>query len=147
MDAKYGLYLAREIFRGGLHGISCYDMLMSIMPGRLGVAALLLFNGLAVLTCLAHPTAAGAAVQTMAGTVLAAAGIGYYAVMLLCGLITILTEWRRIPATAGQKLRYLPLFPIFMLTYLPIAITALFRKVEWKPIRHTPEPEPEVKRV
>ena len=65
--------------------------------------------------------------------------------MLVCGLATVLSEWRRIPASAWEKLRYLPVFPIFMLTYLPIAVTALFRKVEWRPIRHTAEPE--VRRV
>ena len=26
--------------------------------------------------------------------------------------------------------------PLFMLTYLPITVAALFQKVEWKPIRH-----------
>ena len=32
---------------------------------------------------------------------------------------------------------YLPLFPVFMITYMPIALVALFKRVEWKPIRHT----------
>ena len=31
---------------------------------------------------------------------------------------------------------YLFAFPLFMLTYLPITVAALFQKVEWKPIRH-----------
>lgn len=61
----------------------------------------------------------------------------YYIGMLLCGIITVASEWRRIPASTVQKLRYLWAFPLFMLTYLPIAVTALVRKtVEWKPIRH-----------
>lgn len=34
---------------------------------------------------------------------------------------------------AGAVYIYLPLF---QLTYLPIAVAALFRKVEWKPIKH-----------
>lgn len=142
VDAKYGRALARESLRGGCHGISCYDMLINIMPGLLGVAALFLFNGMAALTCLTHPAAAvGGTMQAMALQFLEAASVGYYVVMLFCGLSTVLSEWRRIPATRWQKLRYLPFFPLFMLTYLPIAVTALFRKVEWKPIRHTPEPE------
>ena len=142
VDAKYGLSLARESLRGGIHGISCYDMMMNLMPGLLAVAALLLFDGMAALTCLTHPTVTAAeTVHAMGLQFLAAAAVGYYVVMVLCGLVTVLSEWRRIPATGWQKLRYLPLFPLFMLTYLPIAVTALFRKVEWKPIRHTPEPE------
>jgi len=28
-------------------------------------------------------------------------------------------------------------FPLFIFTYIPIAIVALFRKIEWKPIAHT----------
>ena len=28
-------------------------------------------------------------------------------------------------------------FPLFMLTYLPISMAALFMKVEWKPIHHS----------
>ena len=27
-------------------------------------------------------------------------------------------------------------FPIYMLTYIPIAFVAMFKKVEWKPIAH-----------
>ena len=28
-------------------------------------------------------------------------------------------------------------FPLFMLTYIPIALVALVKKAEWKPIKHT----------
>jgi cellulose synthase/poly-beta-1,6-N-acetylglucosamine synthase-like glycosyltransferase len=138
VDAKYGLSLARESFRGGRHAISCCDMLFNLMPGLLGAALVLLFNGLAWAARLSGPAAASAAVQALTVHFLIVLGIGYWAVMFLCGLVTVLTEWRRIPASAWRKLCYLPLFPFFMLTYLPIAVTALFRKVEWKPIRHTP---------
>ena len=57
--------------------------------------------------------------------------------MLLYGLLTVLSEWKRIRATTLKKLIYLPLFPLFMLTYIPIAIAALFVNVQWKPIQHT----------
>ena len=142
VDAKYGLALLRESFQGGRHGVSCWDMLMNLMPGLLGAALVLLFDGTAGIACLAQPSAAASEVfGSVAAQVLAVVGVGYYLVMFLTGLVTVLTEWRRIPASSPQKLRYLPLFPVFMLTYLPIAVTALFRKVEWKPIRHTPDAE------
>jgi len=32
---------------------------------------------------------------------------------------------------------YLFTFPLFMATYIPIAVSAMFKKVEWKPIVHT----------
>ena len=52
-------------------------------------------------------------------------------------LLTVIVEWPNIPAKPLKKVMYLPLFPIFMLTYMPIALAALFMRVEWKPIRHT----------
>ena len=35
-----------------------------------------------------------------------------------------------------RKIFYLFTFPIFMLTYIPISIVAIFKKVTWKPIEH-----------
>ena len=32
---------------------------------------------------------------------------------------------------------FVPLVLLFMFTYLPIAVAALFTKVEWKPIHHS----------
>ena len=57
--------------------------------------------------------------------------------VIFLGGITTATEWRRIHATAAQKVGYTLTFPLFMLTYLPISIAALFMKVEWKPIHHS----------
>jgi cellulose synthase/poly-beta-1,6-N-acetylglucosamine synthase-like glycosyltransferase len=143
VDARYGLALARETLRGGLHGLSCGDMLLNICPGILVTAAVLLADGACALFSLVRPAAAAVLLTPLLRRILLALAAGYYLLMLLCGLVTVAAEWRRIPATPWQKLRYLPLFPVFMSTYLPIAVTALFRKVEWKPIRHTPEAEAE----
>ena len=67
--------------------------------------------------------------------------IGYigftYSVMFLMGLITIISEWKKIYTSAGKKIGYLFLFPIFMYTYIPISVIALFKKVGWDPIHHT----------
>ena len=46
-------------------------------------------------------------------------------------------EWRHIYAPAWKKVLYAFTFPLFMLTYIPISLTALFqRRVGWKPIVH-----------
>ncbi len=49
----------------------------------------------------------------------------------------------------GKRSLSLLTFPLFMLTYLPISLAALFMKVEWKPIHHsvnlTSLPSPAVK--
>ena len=137
VNARYGFSLTREIFHGGRHGLSCWDVLMNLMPGLLALAGIFLAEGIIGTFFLTQPASATALTNTFCSSLFWGIGIGYYVIMFLCGLVTVLSEWRRIPTGPGEKLRYLPLFPIFMLTYLPIAVTALFRKVEWKPIHHS----------
>ena len=62
--------------------------------------------------------------------------VEYYLLMLLYGLLTVISEWSRIRCPGVKKILYCFTFPIFMLTYVPISITALFRKVSWTPIAH-----------
>ena len=50
----------------------------------------------------------------------------------------IISEWKKIHCHAAKKILYLFTFPLFMFTYVPISIYALFAKVEWKPIIHKP---------
>ena len=63
--------------------------------------------------------------------------INFYLGMFLYGALTVVSEWKAIRASSWQKLAYLVTFPLFMLTYVPISVAALFQKVEWKPIRHS----------
>ena len=46
------------------------------------------------------------------------------------------TEWNKIIAKPSRKIMSLFTFPFFMLTYIPISLVALVKKVEWKPITH-----------
>ena len=57
--------------------------------------------------------------------------------LLLCGALTVLSEWKQIQIPTYKKILYVFTFPIFMFTYVPISLAALVRKVEWKPIYHT----------
>ncbi len=50
--------------------------------------------------------------------------------------ITVFSEWKRIPAKTSDKIKYIFTFPMYILTYLPITVQALFAKVTWKPIKH-----------
>lgn len=61
---------------------------------------------------------------------------GTYFSLLAIGALTLFTEWNRIRATAAQKIGSAFAFPLFMITYLPISATALFRKFQWQPIDH-----------
>ena len=59
-----------------------------------------------------------------------------YLLLLVAGAITTATQWKHIRTTAWKKLLYTLTFPLFMATYVPITLCAMFGKVEWKPIEH-----------
>lgn len=59
-----------------------------------------------------------------------------YLLLFVAGAITTATQWRRIHTSAWKKILYTLTFPLFMATYVPITVFALFGKVEWKPIKH-----------
>ena len=60
------------------------------------------------------------------------------ALIFVVGFITTVSEWKRIHTAPLKKIFYTITFPFFMLTYIPIALTALFsKKVEWEPIKHS----------
>ena len=71
------------------------------------------------------------------GQALLLALVGTYISMFAMGALTLTTEWRRIRATTRQKIASAFAFPLFMITFVPIALTAVFRKFQWQPIAHT----------
>ena len=62
--------------------------------------------------------------------------IGVYVMLFIISIITTIQEWHHIHCANIKKILYNFTFPIFMLTYLPITLIALFKKVTWKPIVH-----------
>jgi len=62
--------------------------------------------------------------------------ISSYLQLFFMGTITTLTEWKQIHCNSLKKILYLFSFPIFIFTYIPISIIALFKKVKWTPIAH-----------
>ena len=61
---------------------------------------------------------------------------GAYIMMFLIGLVTTITENKRIHTSRWKKIKYLFTFPIFLFTYAPISVVAIFKNVEWEPTRH-----------
>ena len=57
--------------------------------------------------------------------------------MMVFVSLTILVEHDKLGATNKELFAYALSFPIFMLSYVPIAFQAIFSKSEWKPIQHT----------
>lgn len=137
VGGKYTLPLLRGSFQGGKRGLTCYDAFLSVTPGAFLILAVMLLNLSCALFCQTQPVYMAAPVLFLIGRFLILLGVGYYILTLITGTLTVISEWRRIPASRLKKLIYLPLYPLFILTYLPIGVAALFCKVEWKPIRHT----------
>lgn len=126
----YGAKLFNGICKGSF---SCFDMLMTIMPAMLLTLISIAINLIAIPIGLINqspelPMLIKTLIQTVAN---------FYGMFFLLGAITTITEWKQIHCSNGKKILYLFTFPVFMLTYVPIAIIALFRKIEWKPITHS----------
>ena len=126
---RYGGQLLRGAARGSW---SCFDISMSILPAFILTSLCLLANSTLTVLGLMQ----GAGVWFALRSLLECLG-SILATLLVLGGITTATEWHRIHATTAQKLVYTLTFPLFMLTYLPISLAALFMKVEWKPIHHS----------
>ena len=138
---RYGAELLKGTAKGSW---SCFDMSMSILPAFILTALCLLAN----LTLTALGLMQGDGVWFAMRSLLECMG-SILATLLVLGGITVASEWRRIHAPAWKKIAFTLTFPLFMLTYLPISLAALFMKVEWKPIHHsvnlTSLPSPAVK--
>ncbi len=128
VSVKYGSRLLKGMTKGGWRSYSCFEfftitMWCVFLAAATGVLSLLL----AVLT---QP------LPQLTVTVLAAL-LGTYGSLFVIGAFTTVLQWRTIYATAGQKLRAVFTFPLFMMTYLPVTAVALFKKFQWEPIEHT----------
>ncbi len=131
---RYGRKLMSGILKR--HSFSCYDMLMTIAPAMLLTMASVAVNAFFFISAmLSTPVALPILHLTFSSIVSSFAG--FYLTLLFFGMATTITEWRSINTTAGRKILYTFTFPIFIFTYIPIAIVALFCKIEWKPIAHT----------
>ncbi len=127
---KYGKRLLRGMFKGSF---SCYDMFMTLMPAMLLTLISTVLNTLALpVAFIAEAEYAGILLKTLGQTLLS-----FYFVFFLFGFITTITEWKQIYCGVIKKIAYTFTFPIFMLTYVPISIIALFKKVKWEPIKHS----------
>ena len=126
---KYG----KKLFCGMLKGnFSCYDMLMTLMPSMLLTLISISVNLIAIPFGMAnHSSELPMLLKTIFETIM-----GFYAMFFVMGAITVTTEWKKIYCSNVRKVLFLFTFPVFMLTYIPISLVALFCKVEWKPITH-----------
>ena len=126
---RYGAKLAKRIVTHG--SFACFDMLMATMP-----AVLVSFAGTLV-------TVGGVVLSLLNGEnvlpLLENMGMGLlklYGTFAFMGGLTVITEWKRICAPGWKKVFSVFTFPLFMFTYIPISLAAMFARVTWKPIHH-----------
>ena len=133
---RYGRELIAMMFKKREMFVSCYDMFMTLAPATLLSIGCILLN----LIFLAYgATDVHMLRRILPGTLgsIAFAGVIFYLMMFSIGFITFVTEWNKILAPANKKIKSLFTFPLFMITYVPISLVALVKKVEWKPIAHS----------
>ncbi len=130
---KYGTKLTKNIFKQ--KSFSSFDMLMTIFPAVFLTTFCILLNLIKILYGLFNDNERGILTDGFVsmGQFLA---LGYL-MLFFVGFIATITEWRNINTTTFKKLIYMFTFPLFMLTYIPISLQAVFKKVEWVPIEHT----------
>jgi len=127
---NYGLKLVKGAFKGSF---SCFDMLMTVSPAMLLTLISVLLNAVAVpVGLVTGASETPALIHTLCQTFL-----NFYGLFFILGILTMITEWSQIRCSGIKKIIYLFTFPLFEFTYVPIAIVALFKKVEWKPIKHS----------
>ena len=115
---------------------ACYDMLMTIAPGMLLTIVSVLFNAIIVFLSLTGAMSTGIMVASSLSSILFCL-LNYFIFMFMFGVLTTFVEWDSIRSTTGKKVLYMFTFPVFMMTYIPIALVALVKKCNWKPIKHS----------
>jgi cellulose synthase/poly-beta-1,6-N-acetylglucosamine synthase-like glycosyltransferase len=122
------------LFKNSFFKFACWDIITTIFPALFLTLAMIFSFGILSIVCVFLGdtwTALYAAQCIVSGFLF------LYVLTFLIGLFTTVTEWNKIKMSTFKKFFYLFTFPLFMVTYLPIAIVALFRKrIEWKPIVH-----------
>ena len=127
--AHYGAKLLRNIFRRGAGNFACFDMLMTIMPALLLAVVCIGLNTVFALTGVYGGS------EALVASLL---GLGQsYLLLFFIGVVTTITQRGNINTPTWKKVAYTFTFPLFMLTYIPIALCALFqRRVQWLPVEH-----------
>lgn len=124
----------KELLRGlfSRKMFSCFDMSVC-MFGAFLVSILAIAVNLVGFTAV---LAAGGGAQDILTQLLLLLP-GAYLGLLAFSLSLTISEWKRLRASTPKKILYTFTFPVYIASFLPVAIVALFtKKVEWTPIRH-----------
>ena len=128
VSIRYAGDLLRGLFAGGRTSWASFETAtLSLWGYLLGAAAM----GMTMLTAFFDFGTRGLILA-----VLAALG-GTAGWMLVLGALTMISEWKNIRAPWSRKLLAVVTFPLFMLTFIPVGVCALFCRRGWAPVHHT----------
>lgn len=126
---NYGADLIKSIFKR--KSFACYDMTMTIIPAMF----LTVITGIINIVYAFYRALLGLSLGGIL-ILIFQAFINMYLILFVLGVITTITEWDKINCSTAKKLGYTFTFPIFIFTYIPITIVAIFKNVKWEPIDH-----------
>lgn len=123
-----------SLIKHSFTNFSCWDILTTLFPALVIslTMCIVLPTCSIVALCMHNPHIAWFAFKELLMTI----GQMYVLMFVIASLVCI-TEWKKIKCPWYKKILHLFTFPIFMFTYLPISVAAMFKKVTWKPIAHT----------
>ena len=113
-------------------------MLMTVAPGMILTLVSAFVNATyLIIGSLSHGfIATNAELAMCIGSLVMTFG-SVYIVFFLLAIITTISERKHIHCTKKWRIfTNLFTFPIFMMSYIPITVVALFKKVEWVPTKH-----------
>ncbi len=133
---SYGGQFIKSIFK--FRRFSAYDFFMTVAPGNLLTLITVLVNATFLFVGgLSHGfLATDAELNSCIGSILFTLCY-FYIVYFIRGLATTFTEFKHIHCPQKWRLvTNLFTFPLFMFTYIPLTLAALFLKVDWVPTPH-----------
>lgn len=136
IDRHYTIPLFKSMLDGKHNRLGCYDVLMTVMPVSLITLALLISMITIFISSSTMPYYVSIIYRNESAKLLGITIFNTYMGLLLVGCLTILSEWKNIKCSTFEKIKYLPFYPIFILSYIPINVEALFKKVNWDHIQH-----------
>lgn len=135
INQKYFGSLISGLFTSN-HKLGIYDVLMTVAPCTLLTLSLLFLSVFFGVVSYSMPKIIAEIIWSRICRFIVWTIVVYYVLFLFMGLVTLVSEWKNISGNPVKKVLYLAVFPLFLFTYAPITIIALFKPVEWTPIAH-----------
>lgn len=118
----YGGKLVKGIFTNPKGSrFACYDMLMTICPAMLLTIITIAFNAIIAVLGVTGVMSTGVMITSSLSSIFFCL-FNFTLFMFMFGALTTFTEWDNIHAPARKKIFYMFTFPLFMITYIPIAL-------------------------